>query len=92
MPLFSRSKKSKKTKKSQAMMPWKVTNKYVPPATGPFSAASRRAFDLERVRHKAAMRTIASLGGKWRAKKAANQKWANSWSRGMNRSTRKRYK
>lgn len=92
MPLFSRSKNSKKTKKSQAMMPWKVTNKYVPPAKGPFSSSARRAFDLERVRHKAAMRTIAKLGGKFRAKKAAQQKWADSWSRGMNRSSRKRYK
>ena len=66
--------------------------KYYPPSSGPFGLASRRAIDLERVRHKAAMRTIAKLGSKWRAKKAAKQKWADSWARGMNRSSRKRYK
>lgn len=66
--------------------------KYNRPASGPFSAAASRAYDLERVRHKAAMRTIAKLGAKFRAKKASKQKYADSWSRGMSRGSRKRYK
>lgn len=89
---FNISKKSKKTKKAQPMMPWKVSKKHTRPATGPFSAAVSRANALEQVRHKAAMRTIAKLGAKFRAKKAKAKKYDDSWSRGMSRGSRRRYK
>ena len=77
--------KKSKARKAQPMMPWKVTNKYVPPATGPFSKSAKRAFALEMVRHKAAIRSINKL-------KTAFRKKRDSWTRAMSRSSRMRYK